>query len=106
MVAKTLRDINLEAELLEQYFALSKLFKDTIHDSDVYANQKATLANSLTSLLDKIAKLQEEIYSSERVKRLETVILKTLQAVGDVPLTTRFLEQYEIAFNEVFQENI
>jgi len=102
---QTLRDINLEYELLTQYQSLSLLFKDTLADDAVYANQKASLANSLASLLEKITKLQSEVYSSERVKRLESVLLKTLQTTNNVELTVQFLENYEAAFKETFQPN-
>lgn len=78
---KTLLDVNLEHELLGLMRNGQKLLEDVLHDPDVPANQRAQVLNSLASTLDQLSKLQNNIYDSERIKRLEQVFTKTLKSL-------------------------
>lgn len=77
----TLLDVNLEHELLSLMRNGQRLLTDVLHDMDVPANQKSQVINSLASTLDQLSKLQNSIYDSERVKRLEYVFTKTLKSL-------------------------
>ena len=81
MPHKTLLDVNLEHELLGLMRNGQKLLEDVLHDPDVPANQRAQVLNSLASTLDQLSKLQNNIYDSERIKRLEQVFTKTLKSL-------------------------
>lgn len=79
--SKTLLDVNLEHELLELMRDGQKLLRDVLADDAVPANQKSQVLNSLASTLDQLAKLQNSIHDSERVKRLEHVFIRTLKSL-------------------------
>lgn len=78
---KTLLDVNLEHELLGLMRKGQELLANVLTDDTVPANQRAQVLNSLASTLDQLAKLQNTIYDSERIKRLEHVFTRTLKAL-------------------------
>ena len=67
---QTLSGMNLEAEMLLQYHTLRELQTDVLGETDVPANQKAQVANSVTSSLNKLTELQAWIYTIERFKMI------------------------------------
>lgn len=76
-----IRQINLTEELGLQYRAGKLLLEETQNDPEVPANQKAQVFNSVNSMLASIVKMQESIYSMERLKRYETAFLKALETL-------------------------
>lgn len=95
---KTLLDFNVESELISQYVKAQGLMSDTLNDTEVPANQQAQTVNSCMAVLTGIAKLQNEVYSSERVKRLEAVFISTLKAL---PNAEDALEIYQTNLREL-----
>ena len=90
----TLSNVNLERELLLQWQAHQELQNNVITDDEVPANQRAQVANATRGALESLAKWQESVHSSERIKRMETVLIATLSALlPDV--TETFLKAYE-----------
>ena len=94
--ARSLKDINLERELVLQVMALQQLQNSVIDDEDTPANQKAQVANSLSAALVNLVKLQGDVHSSERMKRIESILIDTLK---DLPVEAveAFLANYEQA---------
>ena len=87
--------INLESELLAQYNKAKKLLHDAEYDEEVPLNQKAQVVNSATAILGALIKNQAELYNLERIKKIESVLLRTLQAFPEMQEV--FLRDYEQA---------
>ena len=92
--ARSLKDLDLEGELTLQFLALQQLQNAVIDDADTPANQKAQVANSLSAALVNLVKLQGDVHSSERMKRIESILIDTLK---DLPVEAveAFLANYE-----------
>ena len=87
-------DMNMEDELLLQYQAVRALQNSIIDDDEVPANQKAQVANAVASVLSTLADLQNKTYSSERFKRIETLLVRHLSKLPE-DTAAAFLEDYE-----------
>lgn len=94
--ARSLKDLDLEAELALQFLALQQLQNAVIDDDDTPANQKAQVANSLSAALVNLVKVQSDVHNSERMKRIESILIDTLK---DLPVEAveAFLANYEQA---------
>lgn len=92
--ARDLRDINMERELVLQLMTLQELQARVLAEEETPANQMAQVANSLSSALTGLAAVQSKIYSSERIKRIEQILLDCLR---DLPAETvsEFMDGYE-----------
>ncbi len=90
----SLRDMNLEQELVIQYQNLKNLQSRTLEDPDVAPNQKAQVANSVGATLQSLAKMQGEMYSAERFKQIEMALI-TLLNTWPRETTVGFFAQYE-----------
>lgn len=91
---KSLQDTDLVRELVLQVVALQSLQNSVIQDMDTPANQKAQVANSLSSALANLVKVQAEIYTSERFKRIEGLLIETLETLP-TEAQRDFLDAYE-----------
>lgn len=98
--ARSLKDLDLEGELTLQFLALQELQNNVIDDKDTPANQKAQVANSLSAALVNLVKLQGDVHSSERMKRIESILIDTLK---DLPVEAveAFLANYEQALEGI-----
>lgn len=96
---KNLRSISLEHELLLQHQASLELQNRVLADLDVPANQKAQCLNSTAAVLAQVIKLQSEVHTTERLKRIEN---KLIEALNTLPAETQeaFLETYELILAE------
>ena len=97
---ESLVDFNLEAELLQRYKATTELWDTIVHDESVPANQKAQVMNACSALLEKISKLQVDIYDSERLKTLERAFIDTLK---QLPNQQQALDLYEEASRKLLR---
>lgn len=88
----TAATLNLEVELLEQYNRARKLLHDANYDDEIPLNQKAATINSATSIIGALIKSQAELYSLERIKKIETVLIEVLKAFPD--LQEEFMTKY------------
>lgn len=88
--------LNLEVELLEQYNRARKLLHDANYDEEIPLSQKAAALNSATSIIGALIKSQAELYSLERIKKIESVLIQTLK---------RFPDMQE-EFMQVYTENL
>ena len=90
---------NMEQELLLQYHCVRELQNDVITDETIPPNQRAQVANAVASVLNKIAEMQVEVYTSERFKNIENLLVRTLSKLPE-DLAAEFLDQYELLINK------
>ena len=88
--------MNVEEELLLQFHTVRKLQTEIIGEDGVAPNQKAQVANTVGNCLERIAKMQDEIYDSERFKRIESLLIRMLRKVPK-EVAEEFLKDYEAA---------
>lgn len=93
---RKLKDVNLETELVLQVQALQALQNDVIQDEDTPANQRSQCASALSTALVNLVKLQNDLYTSERLKKIEAALIASL---GGLPMEAQeeFLVAYEAA---------
>lgn len=93
---KDIKDVNLSRELVLQVQALQALQQRVLTDNEAPANQQAQVANSLSSALVNLVKVQTEVYTSERLKVIEAILVECLKSL---PIETQrgFLDAYEEA---------
>jgi hypothetical protein len=80
--AKELKDMDLAKELVVQVLALQQLQSDVLGDEDTPANQRAQCAGQLSSALVNLVKLQNDTYSSERLKKVEAALIETVSTLA------------------------
>lgn len=89
-----LTDMDFEAALLLQLHALQELQSTELDNEELPLNQRVSLASSVSNLLGDLTKRQKEIYSSERFKRIESILIRALSKLPEETAKT-FLEEYE-----------
>lgn len=97
---KLLKDLNLQQELVLQLLAIQSLQNETMMDENVPANQKAQVAGTVANALAVLGKLQIEVYSSERLKKIEAVLIEVLKTLP-TEKQNAFLTAYEAAVEGV-----
>lgn len=91
---RSLDEISLMEEVLEQ-LAHAKRLRDYIAtDYETPANQKAQVNNSCASLIAHLAKTQIDLYSAERMKKMEACLIKCLRTLPD-GVVAEFLKLYQ-----------
>lgn len=92
--ARDLKDLDLARELVLQVLALQQMQMKALQEDDTPVNQLAQAANSLSAALTNLVKLQESVYNSERLKKIETILIETL---GLLPMEAQeaFLRSYQ-----------
>ncbi len=90
----SLKSLNLDAELYNAYAKAKNYLADVQSDESIPPNQLAQLMNTISAILKEIVKMQTDLYSAERVKRLEAAMI---QAIKLAPPESQhaFLEEYE-----------
>ena len=96
---KDIKDLNLSRELVLQVQALQALQQRVLGDGDAPANQQAQVANSLSSALVNLVRVQTEVYTSERLKIIETILV---ECINTLPMDVQeaFLSRYEDALGK------
>lgn len=94
--ARDLKDIDMSRELVLQVLTLQDLQRTVLSDTDTPANQRAQVANSLSQALTNLSRLQSDVYSSERFKRLESTLIEVLQSLPR-DAQEAFLTKFEAA---------
>ena len=91
----SLQNLNLDSELYESY-AKAKNYLATIKDDTDNATptQVAQVFNTINGILKEILKMQTELYSAERVKKLEYAMVSALK-LAPKDVQDSFFEQYE-----------
>ena len=97
ITAKSLSELNLDLELLEQYKSTVALQETAATDFSIPLNQKAQIANTITAILKQIVDTQARLYNTERFKLLENILISTLQEFPEI--SENFLNKYQKALN-------
>ena len=88
-----LKDIDVASEL-EHAFRIAKTLLDScVNDSETPLNQKAQIIGAVNTEQTAMVKQRTDIYSAERVRTLESVLLKVLKRHPE--LSTAFLADYK-----------
>ena len=87
-----LSKLNLENETLLQFHVIRELQADVFSDQDVPANQRAQVANAVASSLKALADMQVALYSSERYKDIENLMIRTLDMLPEAQAETFLIE--------------
>lgn len=91
--AIALKDMNLEEELVIQ-FQTAKAFQHEVLSSGEEANKKAQTLNACTATLQNLIKMQSEYHTAERLKNIESRLIKALNTIPDEHLK-EFFAWYE-----------
>ena len=95
-----LTDLNLEAELVLQYQQGKVLLNLVTSDKDTPANQRAQVQNSCAATLEALSKLQLKIYTAERLKKIEQILIKVVKAHLPAEAQAAFFDAYERSYEE------
>ena len=100
--AKQLKDLNMEQELVIQYQVMKALQNKILHGGDdgTPTNQKTALLNACTAALQGLIKLQESVYTSERVKFIEAALDAALKGLPK-PVVEDFMDRYTKALSGI-----
>lgn len=79
--AVALNDMNLEEELVRQYLRVQSLQAAAMDDNGIPANQKAQVAAQVASTLQQLVKMQTEFHTAERLKAIESRLIRALEKV-------------------------
>lgn len=90
----SLKDVDLERELVLQFKALQALQARVLGDLGTSPQHRAQVANSLSAALANLSKVQASVYSSERSKRLEALQVRMLQKLPP-DVVSEFMDLYE-----------
>jgi hypothetical protein len=94
---RKLKDMDLEQELVLQVQSLQVLQRRVMDDmSGTPANQIAQCASSLSSALMNLVKMQSELHTSERLKKIESILIECVKTLP-VKTQTAFFDAYEKA---------
>lgn len=89
---KSLKNVNMERELVIQLQIAQKLQTDSLNDDEIPANQKSQVLNSVANALGTLARLQVELYDSERLKVIESVLIEAVNSLPEDVQHTFFAE--------------
>lgn len=96
----TLKETNLEEELLLQYHSLRALQNDVLNDEEIALNQRAQVANTVSNALLSLGKLQSEVYTQERFKAIESLMIRHLSRLPE-DTAEAFLKDYEVVLSNL-----
>jgi len=80
--------------------SVKELLQTVANDVMTPVNQKAQVINSLSSVLLQMTKSQSDLYSAERVKKIERTVIKVLANTSE-KLAAEFLAAYETEYTGV-----
>lgn len=89
-----LEAMDLEKELIIQYQIVKTLQSDTLEKSYVEPNKKASVVNACASALAQVVKLQTDVYTAERFKAVESLMIRALKTLSPEAAAV-FLVEYE-----------
>lgn len=87
-------DLDLSKELYEQYVYVKQMLTDA---DDEPLNQRAQTVNAVVGVLARITTIRTELYSAERLKKLESCLVATLKEFPE--MQAHFMAAYEEAIN-------
>ena len=90
----TLKELNLENELVNQYYKIRSLMDSVSTDPDIPANQRAQVSNSVVTTLGQLVKLQEDLKKQEMLKIMEGALIEVVKILP-TKSQNDFFEEYE-----------
>jgi len=97
---QSVKELNLEDELLQQYTKTKRLMNEVLEDLDVAPNQKAQVANSVVGTLGQLVKLQEDLKLQEAMKLMESTLIDVIKTLPQ-DVKDEFFEVYEAQARKV-----
>ena len=96
MPKNTMQNTNFVEELMAQYTLVKALLNDVLSDKKkgVPENQKAQIVNSCNATLKAVIEMQAQVYTTERLKRIESIIVEVFESEPE-EVRKKFLEKYE-----------
>ena len=94
-----LKDIDIGVELEHAFRTAKTLLDACVNDSETPLNQKAQIIGALNTVLTAMVRQRTDIYSAERVRTLESVLLRVLKRHPE--LSTAFLEDYKVELEKL-----
>jgi len=92
---KGLKDLDLTRELVLQTQALQALQQRVMNDAgQTPANQIAQCASSLSTSLMNLVKVQNDLFTSERLKKIESILVECVQTLP-ARAQEAFFDRYE-----------
>ncbi len=95
---KNLKDMDMARELVLQVQALQALQRRVLREEETPANQVAAVANALSSALSNLVRVQDTTYTSERLKRIEAILVECVQTLP-MKAQKEFFDRYESMLN-------
>jgi hypothetical protein len=89
-----LSKLDIEKELMIQYYTVRALQSSVMDDDEIPLNQRAQVANTVASSVKALADLQEKVYTSERFKAIENLLIRTLVKLPE-DVAAAFIVEYE-----------
>ena len=91
--ASKLSEMNLEQELVIQFLTVKELQTEVLGNMEE-ANKKAQVCNTVATIMSQLVKMQVELHTAERLKDIETRLIKALNKLPK-ELMDEFFEWYE-----------
>ena len=98
--ARSLKDIDLTEELVLQVLALQQAQANALADENTPTNQLAQAMGALSAALGTLVKLQNETFTSERLKQVEALMIEAINTMPTAQQET-FLISYESAVGKL-----
>ena len=90
----SIKEMDLEQQMLLQFHSLRALQNQVLEDEQIPLNQRTQLANAGASSLAQLLAYQEKVYTQERFKRIENLLIKNLNKLPQEQAEA-FLLDYE-----------
>lgn len=90
-----LETIDLLGETVRLFRQTKRLLSKVLVSGSTPVNQQAQVAGTLGTLLKTLSQQQVDLYNAERLKRLESVMIRLVRDIAPSELQDRFMEEYE-----------
>ena len=88
----SLKNLDLDAELYSAYAKAKNYLSDLQSDDEIPPNQVAQVFNTISAILKEIVKMQTELHSAERVKKLEAAMISAIKLAPKESQDAFFME--------------
>lgn len=90
----SLRNLDLDGQLYTTYAKAKNYLAEIQNIEDTPANQVAQVFNTISGILKEIVKMQTDLYSAERVKKLEAAMIQAIK-LAPKEAQEEFFKEYE-----------
>lgn len=92
--AMSLKDVSLEKTLVLQLLAAQELQRAVLEDTEATPTQKSQVTNTLSSVIQTLSNLQIKLFSAERMKDIEGVLIDTVNDHMTPEQQAFFMKEY------------